>query len=86
MDVLALAAEIRYLGKMVELDNHELIVIGTEFSLVGAGVGGGFSNTNELKVINYKEAMQSPDKAAWEEEIENKHNRFDKFSIFTVVP
>ena len=57
---------------MVELDNNEVIAEGRELALVGAGIGGGFANTNELKVMNYKEAMQSPDRAAWEEEIENE--------------
>jgi hypothetical protein len=33
-----------------------------EYNLVGAGLGGGFSNTNELHVMKYKEAMQQPDK------------------------
>ena len=79
-------AEIRYLGEMAELDNHELKIVGVEFSLVRAGVEGGFANTKELKVMNYKEAMQSPDKAAWEEEIKNKYNHFVKLNMFTVVP
>ena len=42
-----------------------------ELALVGAERGGGFANTNELEVMNCKEAMQCPDRAAWEEQIEN---------------
>ena len=34
----------------------------SEIAVVGAGLGGGFENTNELKVLNYKKAMASPDK------------------------
>jgi hypothetical protein len=33
----------------------------TEFANVGAGVSGGFENTKELKVMNYKEAVRGPD-------------------------
>ncbi len=86
MDVSLLAAEIQYLEAMVELDNNEVIAEGRELALVGAGIGGGFANTNELKVMNYREAMQSPDKDAWEEEIMNEYERFKKFNVVTVVP
>ena len=34
----------------------------SEIAVVGAGLGGGFENTNELKVLNYKKAMASLDK------------------------
>ena len=85
MYVSVLAAEIRYLDAMVELDNNEVIAEGRELALVGAGIGGGFVNTNELKVVNYREAMQSPDKDAWEEEIMNEYERFKKFNVVTVV-
>ena len=71
---------------MVELDNNEVIAEGKELALVGAGIGGGFANTNELKVMNYREAMQSPYRAAWEEEIKNEYERFKKFNVVTVVP
>jgi hypothetical protein len=32
-----------------------------EQALIGAGVGGGIKPTSELKVLNYKKAMRSPD-------------------------
>ena len=86
MDVSVSAAEIRYLQAMAELDNSEVKTEGMKLALVGAGIGGGFANTNELKVMNYKQVMQSPDRAAWEEEIENEFKRFEKFNVFTVVP
>jgi hypothetical protein len=31
-----------------------------EVGLVGAGIGGGFEHTGELKAMKYKEAMNSP--------------------------
>jgi hypothetical protein len=34
-----------------------------EGGLVGAGIGGGFEHTGELKVMKYKEAMASTNKA-----------------------
>ena len=86
MDVSASAAEIRYLEAMAELDNNEMKLQDKELALVGAGIGGGFANTTELKVMNYREAMRSPDKAAWEEEIANEYERFKKFNVVTVVP
>ena len=61
----ASAVDLRYLSSMAELDNVEvfnlqLMVENIELYLVGAGIGGGFSNTSELKVMNYKQAMKSP--------------------------
>ena len=70
---------------MTKLDNNEIRAENMELALVGAGIGGGFANTNELKVMNYKEAMQSPDRAEWEEEIESEFKWFEKFNVFTVV-
>jgi hypothetical protein len=46
---------------MTELDNNKVITEGMELSLVETGIGGAFVNTNELKVMNYREAMQSLD-------------------------
>ena len=42
---------------MVELDTNEVKAEGRELALVGAGIGGGFANTNELKVMNNREVM-----------------------------
>ena len=33
-----------------------------EIQAVGAGIGGGFEHTSELKVIKYEEAISCPDK------------------------
>ena len=71
------AAELRYLGNMCEAYNCELVATSItsdnlELSQVGAGLGGGFVNTSELKAMNYKEAMRSPDKEHWIEEVGNE--------------
>ena len=60
------AIELCYLGEMAELDQVELANMYMslqciELALIGAGVGGGIKHTSELKVLNYKKAMQSPD-------------------------
>jgi len=34
----------------------------SKLACVGAGLGGGFENTNELHAMNYKAAMKTPDK------------------------
>lgn len=46
-----------------------------KIAAVGAGLGGGFEHTSELKVMKYSEAMSGPDKKEWEEEVENEHKR-----------
>ena len=81
----------KYLGSMAELDNNEIATAAVieeniEISQVGAGVGGGFENTSELKVMNCREAMQSSDAEEWKAEVKNEKERFDKFNviIFTI--
>jgi hypothetical protein len=64
------AVELRYLGEMAELDKVELANMymslrSMELALIGAGVGGGIKHTSELKVLNYKKAMQSPYADKW---------------------
>ncbi len=49
-----------------------------EFTNVGAGIGGGFENTMDLKPMKYDEAINGPDGKAWEKEIENDHDRMVK--------
>ena len=39
-----------------------------EVCAVGAGSTNGFENTNELKVIKYKEAMKGPNRAKWKKQ------------------
>ena len=85
------AMELKYLGGMAEIDQAELttscvLAEGLELSAVGAGLGAGFSNTAQLKVMNYKEAMQSPERDQWIEEIGNEKRRFDKFGAVAPVP
>ena len=57
----------------------------SELANVGAGVGGGFENTKELKVMNYKEAINGPDGVRWQAEVENEYQRMVANKVFEVV-
>ncbi len=47
----------------------------SEFTNVSAGIGGGFKNTKDLKVMNYKEAVNGPDGVRWQAEVENEYQQ-----------
>ena len=55
--------------------SNEDLKIDHELAGVGAGVGGGFTSTKELKVIKYDEAVASNDKDEWQEAIKQEHQR-----------
>lgn len=86
-----LGAVQNYFASLAELDNDEVhldleVSNGyVEYHNVGAGVGGGFENTNQLKPMKYDEAVSGPDGEEWREEIENEHNRMLKNKVFDVV-
>jgi hypothetical protein len=52
---------------------------------VGAGAGGGYGHTDELRVRNYREAMASLDRHFWEEAIRQEYLKFVKFGVFEVI-
>ena len=54
-------------------------------ALVGT-VGGGFSNTTELKVVKYDEAMKSGDVDKWHDAVQEEHNKFKKTKVDRPVP
>ena len=75
---------------MAELEQSELTVVymsirSMELSLVGAGVGGGITHTRELRVLNFKKAMHSPDANDWRNEINKGKVQFDKYNPLTLV-
>ena len=82
-DLSGTAAELHYFGALAELDNEEIAAF--ELILVGAGLGGGFENTTELKVMNFKEAMKGNNKKDWIKEVANEKSRFDQFNALTAV-
>jgi hypothetical protein len=52
---------------------------------VGAGVGGGFVNTQELQVITYNEAINGHDGERWKAEVENKYQQMVNCKVFEPV-
>jgi hypothetical protein len=74
---------------VVDLDEVSLLAMHhmqtSEYANVGAGVGGGFKNTKELKVMNYKEAINGPDGVRWKSEVENEYQRMVTNKVFEVV-
>jgi hypothetical protein len=63
-------------------NNHEELI---KYVNVGAGIGGGFTNTLELKVMKYHEAINGPDGKAWKEEVRKEHQRMINNGIFEPV-
>ena len=57
-----------------------------EISNVGAGIGGGFTHSSELKTLNYKQAMASKDTCKWKKEIKKEHERMLKYKVWEPVP
>ncbi len=57
-----------------------------EYGTVGAGLGGGFDNMQELHVMKYKEAMKTSDKPHWVKGVNEEHERFKKHKVFKAVP
>jgi hypothetical protein len=56
-----------------------------EFAFVGAGLGGGFTNTSELHVMKYKEAMASSDRDKWQKAVDEEHERMLKHNVWKPV-
>jgi hypothetical protein len=46
----------------------------SEYAAVGARLGGGFENTNELRVMKYNKAIHCPDKEKWTKAVQEEHN------------
>jgi hypothetical protein len=54
-------------------------------ALIGAGIGGGFVNTEELHVMNYNEAIKS-EKDKWDYAVKEEHDRMTDSKVFQPVP
>ena len=83
-NVMSCGVEFSYLQQLKEIESYENAT--SEVALVGAGVGGGFENTQELHVMKYNEAMASNDKTKWEKAIEEEYERMLKHNVFQPVP
>ena len=58
----------------------------SKLACVGAGLGGGFDNTNELHVMKYHEVMARAEKSRWKEAVKEKYDHTTKFKVFQTVP
>ena len=55
-----------------------------EYHLVGA-TGTNYGNTQELKVMNFKEAMATVDKEEWEKAVKVEFEKMVKYNVFEKV-
>ena len=53
-----------------------------KFVNIGAGVGGGFENTKELRVMKYDKAVNGPDQVAWKAEVKKEHQQMVSNVVF----
>ena len=72
-----MAAEVEYYTTMNEIG---------ELACSGAGLGGGFDNTNELHVMKYHEMMATGNKDKWTGAVKEEYDRMTKFKVFQAVP
>jgi hypothetical protein len=79
--IVLTAAEVHYYATIKELGKYP-----GEFGCVGAGLGGGFLNTQELHVMKSKQAMKTKDKQHWEEGVNEEHDRMLKHKVGEAVP
>ena len=86
-------AEEKFYSSMKEMNELGLMAMDyadpepdEETALFGAALGGGFKNTNELKVLKYDEAMASADSEDWQEAVDEEHRKFSAYKIWKPVP
>ena len=53
-----------------------------ELACMGAGLGSGFDNTNELHVMKYHKAMATADKDKWTKAVKKEYDSMKKFKVF----
>jgi hypothetical protein len=58
---------------------------GEEETMVRAGIGGGFVNTNELETVKYDEAMSSKDRSQWIEAVEQEYVNMLYHGVFEPI-
>jgi hypothetical protein len=58
---------------------------GGEMAMVGAGVGGGFMNTNELHTLTFDQALASTEKDEWLKAVHEKYENMKDHGVFEVT-
>jgi len=61
------------------------IQITNQVAGIGAGIGGGFENTNELRVMTYQETMNTQDREKLKKAVEEEHQRMIKHKVWKPV-
>ena len=64
---------------MLELNEEK------EYGCVGAGIGLGLHNIQEVKVLSFEEAMASEDHQEWEKLVQHEHDWMTKNGAWEVV-
>ena len=59
--------------------------IAREIVAVGAGIGGGFANTQELIPMKFKEAMAGPERNEWITAVAEEYQRMVRYKVFQEV-
>jgi hypothetical protein len=62
-----------YYAAMASIEFGFVYADGVEEMTVGAGVDGGFVNTNELHTIKYDDAMATKDRSKWIQAVEEEY-------------
>jgi hypothetical protein len=80
-EIALTAAKVSYYATMKEMGEHP-----GKIACVGAGLGGGFENSQELHVMKYKQAMAGKDKKSWEVGVVDEHDRMRKHKVWEALP
>ena len=67
------------------IDKVKMNSIAREIVAVGAGIGGGFANTQELIPMKFKEAMAGPERNEWITAVAEEYQRMVKYKVFQEV-
>ncbi len=76
---------------VIRIDENEVKVLQmlndsvSEYINIGAGADGGFTNTNELQVMKYHEALNGPDGKKWKAKVKTEHGQMVKRGVFEKV-
>jgi hypothetical protein len=54
-------------------------------AMIGAGVGKGFVDTNELRTITHDAAMASKERNLWTKAVKEEHQNLQDYRVFEVV-
>jgi hypothetical protein len=69
-------------GYLLNAELAYMAASNVEMGFMGAGIGGGFINTQELHVMKYNEAMKGPDKDKWQKAVKEEYKRMEKNKVW----